>query len=93
LIIDPGSPQRLYPIDEKPGDTVERFFLEVVRSLLKGRVRSLVMWEAYIQWCTHRELEACSHAMFGRLARWDKDRIGGAVCGISIASSPRAMHS
>jgi hypothetical protein len=34
---------------------------------------------AYIQWCPHRELEACSHAMFGRLARWRKDRIGGAV--------------
>ena len=79
LIIDPGSPQRLYPIDEKPGDTVERFFLEVVRSLLKGRVRSLVMWEAYVQWCADRDLDAVSHALFGRLARWRKDRIGGAV--------------
>jgi hypothetical protein len=37
------------------------------------------MWEAYVQWCADRDLEAVSHAMFGRLARWRKDRIGGAV--------------
>jgi hypothetical protein len=77
--VDPNLPQKLYPIDEKPGDIVERFFLEVVRPLLNGRVRSLVMWEAYIKWCADRGVEAASHAMFGRLARWRKDRIGGAV--------------
>jgi hypothetical protein len=37
------------------------------------------MWEAYVQWCADRDLDAVSHAMFGRLARWRKDRIGGAV--------------
>ena len=58
---------------------VERFFLEVARPLLNGRVRSLVMWEVYVQWCVDRDLDAVSHAMFGRLARWRKDRIGGAV--------------
>jgi hypothetical protein len=29
--VDPRPPQKLYPVDEKPGDVIERFFLEVVR--------------------------------------------------------------
>jgi hypothetical protein len=80
-----GSPRqpeptpKLCPIDEKPGDIVKRFFLEVMRPLLNRRIRSLAMWEAYVQWCTDRKLEAVSHAMFGRLVRWPKDRIDGAV--------------
>src|SRR5262245_43982597 len=45
-------PQKLIPIDEKPADMVERFFLEVVRPALNRRVRSLVMWEAFQSWCT-----------------------------------------
>jgi hypothetical protein len=65
---DPSPPQKLYPVDEKPGDVIERFFLEVVRPLLNGRVRSLVMWEAYVQWCADRDLDAVSHAMFGTIA-------------------------
>ena len=69
-----------WSIDERPGDIVERFFLEVVRLALNRRVRSLVMWEAFLQWCADRVINiAVSHAMFGRLARWRKDRIGGAV--------------
>ena len=72
--------QKLIPIDEKPADIVERFFLEVVRPALNCRVRSLVMWEAFRQWCADRSIDvAVSHAMFGRLARWQKGRIGGAV--------------
>jgi len=77
--VDPSPPQKLYPIDEKPGDIVERFLLDVVRPLLNARVRSLAMWKAYVRWCAVRNLDAVSHAMFGRLARWRKDRIGGAV--------------
>jgi hypothetical protein len=73
-------PQKLIPIDEKPADIVEHFFLEVVRPALNRRVRSLVMWEAFRQWCVDRSIDvAVSHAMFGRLARWQKGRIGGAV--------------
>jgi hypothetical protein len=78
-LVDPSPAQKLFPVYQKPGDIIERFFLEVVRPLLNGRVRSLAMWEAYVQWCSDRKLEAVSHAMFGRLARWHKDRIGGAV--------------
>jgi len=38
------------------------------------------MWEAFQEWCADRGLNiAVSHAMFGRLARWQKGRIGGAV--------------
>jgi hypothetical protein len=73
-------PQKLIPIDEKPADIIERFFLEAVRPALNPRVRSLVMWEAFLQWCADRGIDiAVSHAMFGRLARWRKYRIGGAV--------------
>jgi len=76
--VDP--PQELICIDEKPADIVERFFLEVARPALNRRVRSLVMWEAFQQWCADRSIDvAISHAMFGRLARWQKGRIGGAV--------------
>jgi hypothetical protein len=76
--VDP--PQKLIPIDEKPADIVERFFLEVVRPALNRRVRSMVMWEAFKLWCADRSIDiAVSHAMFGRLARWQKGRIGGAV--------------
>jgi hypothetical protein len=71
---------KLYSVDEKPRDIVERFFLEVVRPALNRRVRSLVMREAFVQWCADRRIEVeISHAMFGRLARWRKDRIGGVV--------------
>ena len=76
--VDP--PQKLIPIDEKPADIVERFFLEVVHPVLNRRVRSLVMWEAFQQWCADRSIDiAISHAMFGRLARRQKGRVGGTV--------------
>ena len=76
--VDP--PPNLIPIDEKPADIVERFFLEVVRPALNRRVRSLLMWEAFQQWRADRSIDiAMSHAMFGRLARWQKGRVGGAV--------------
>jgi hypothetical protein len=64
LLIPVATPQKLIPIDEKPADVVERFFLEAVRPALNRRVRSLVMWNAF---------------QLGRLARWQKGRIGGAV--------------
>ena len=76
--VDP--PQNLIPIDEKPADIVERFFLEVVRPGLNHRIRSLVMWEAFQQWRADRSIDiTISHAMFGRLSRWHKGRVGGAV--------------
>jgi hypothetical protein len=78
VLVDP--PQKLTPTDEKPADIVERFFLEVVRPALNRRIRSLVMWEAFRLWCSDRSIDiAVSHAMFGRLACWQKGRVGGAV--------------
>jgi hypothetical protein len=78
--VDPGSPQKLHAVEcETPAEIIERFFLEVVRPALNRRVRSLAAWSAYAQWCGDRGLIAVSHARFGRLARWRKDRIGGAV--------------
>jgi hypothetical protein len=80
LVLADPPPQKLIPLDEKPQDIVERFFLEVVRPALNRRVRSLVMWEAFRQWCADRSIDiAVSHAMFGRLTRWHKGRVGGAV--------------
>jgi hypothetical protein len=66
-------------IDERPEDIVARFFLEVARPRPGGRVQSGAMWAAYKQWCADRRRGHVSHAMFGRLARWRKDRIGGTV--------------
>ena len=77
--IDREGAQELQVIDEKPGEIIERFFLDVVRPRLDGRVRSETVWSAYKQWCTDRGRGHVSHAMFGRLARWRKERIGGIV--------------
>jgi hypothetical protein len=77
--IDPSPPHSLYAIDEKPAALIERFFLEVVRPALGRRVQSLAVWSAYVRWCRDRGTDAASHARFGRLARWRKDRIGGTV--------------
>ena len=77
--IDRSGAQDLQVIDETPADTIERFFLEVVRPRLNGRVQSLAVWSAYKQWCADRGQASLSHALFGRIARWRKHRIGGAV--------------
>jgi hypothetical protein len=69
----------LQVIDDKPAEIVERFFLEVIRPRLNGRVQSMAVWTAYQVWCEQRGYSAVSHAMFGRLARWRKDRVGGTV--------------
>ena len=79
LPIDRGGAIELQVIDETPEEIIERFFLEVARPRLNGRVQSVAVWSAYKQWCAHRGYDAVSHAMFGRLARWRKDRIGGTV--------------
>ena len=73
-----GAPE-LQVIDERPEEIIERFFLEVVRPRLNHRVQSVAVWSAYKQWCADRGRGHQSHAMFGRLARWRKDRIGGTV--------------
>jgi hypothetical protein len=77
--IDPSPPQRLYAIDETPAEIIERFILEAVRPALGRRVQSLAVWSAYTRWCAARGIDAVSHSRIGRLARWRKDRIGGAV--------------
>jgi hypothetical protein len=78
--VDPGPARKLHAVEcETPAEIIERFFLEVARPALNRRVRSLAAWSAYSQWCADRGIEAVSHARFGRLARWRKDRIGGTV--------------
>jgi hypothetical protein len=77
--IDYRGAVELQVVDERPEEIIERFFLEVVRPRLNGRVQSTAVWSAYKQWCEHRGRNAVSHAMFGRLARWRKDRVGGTV--------------
>ena len=100
--IDRAGAVELQVIDEKPEEIIERFFLQVVRPRLNRRVQSLAVWSAYAQWCADRGLEPVSHAMFGRLARWRKDRIGGAVwyldcelaegyAGLAPVREPRAL--
>ena len=79
LPIDRLGAVELQVIDEKPGETIERFFLEIVRPRLNARAQSVAVWSAYKQWCGDRGHSIVSHAMFGRLARWRKDRIGGTV--------------
>jgi hypothetical protein len=89
-------------IDNKPAEIVERFFLEVMRPRLNGRVQSMAVWTAYQVWCEQRGYGAVSHAMFGRLARWRKDRVGGTVwyldcelaegyAGLAPVSAPKAL--
>jgi hypothetical protein len=77
--VDRNGALELQVIDEKPEEIIERFFLEVVRPRLNHRVQSVAVWSAYKQWCADRGRGHESHAMFGRLARWRKDRIGGTV--------------
>ena len=102
MSIDRGGAIELQVIDETPEEIIERFFLEVARPRLNGRVQSVAVWSAYKQWCAHRGYDAVSHAMFGRLARWRKDRIGGTVwyldcelaegyAGLEPAREPKAL--
>jgi hypothetical protein len=77
--IDREGALELQVIDEKPEEIIERFFLEVVRPRLNHRVQSVAVWSAYKQWCADRGMPYLSHAMFGRLAGWRKDRIGESV--------------
>lgn len=77
--IDRRGTQELQIIDETPQEIIERFFLEIVRPRLNARVQSIAMWAAHTHWCAARGLEAVSHALFARLARWRKERIGGVV--------------
>ena len=77
--INRGEAVDLQLVEEKPEEIIERFFLDALRPRLNRRVQSLIVWSAYVQWCTDRGLEPMSHAMFGRLARWRKERIGGTV--------------
>jgi hypothetical protein len=100
--IDRSGAVELQVIDEKPEEIIKRFFLEAVRPRLNGRVQSMAVWTAYQVWCEQRGYGAVSHAMFGRLARWRKDRVGGTVwyldcelaphyVGLSTVREPKAL--
>ena len=77
--IDRRGAVDLQVIDDKPAEIVERFFLEVVRPRLNGRVQSLAIWSAYQAWCAQCGYSPVSHAMFGWLARWPKHRKSGTM--------------
>ena len=55
--IDHPGAVALQVIDDKPAEIVERFFLEVVRPRLNGRVQSLAIWSAYQAWCAQCSLQ------------------------------------
>jgi hypothetical protein len=74
--IDREGAQELQVIGERPEAIIERFFREGVRPKRYGRVQSEVAWKAYKQWCVDRDQPYVSHTMFGRLARWRKERSG-----------------
>jgi hypothetical protein len=74
--IDRAGAQDLQPISEQPADIIARFFREGVRQKRYGRVQSETVWTAYKRWCIARDMPYVSHAMFGRLARWPKERSG-----------------
>ena len=50
-------------VDERPEEIIERFFLEIVRPRLNGRVQSMAVWSAYQAWCEQRGYSAVSHAV------------------------------
>jgi hypothetical protein len=77
--IDREGAQDLQVIGERPEDIIARFFREGVRAKRNGRVQSLALWSAYKDWCIDRNMGYASHAMFGRVARWPKERSGGNV--------------
>ena len=64
---------------EAPADTIERFFRECIRPALGERVTASAMAAAYEQWCVAGGRVPVSSNMFGRLAPWRKDRIGGRI--------------
>jgi hypothetical protein len=74
--IDRAGAQDLQVIGERPEDIIARFFREGTRPKINGRVQSEVMWKAYRQWCIDHDLPYVSHTMFGKLARWPKERSG-----------------
>lgn len=74
--IDRQGAQDLQVIGDQPEDIIARFFGEMVRPKRNGRVQSERVWKAYRKWCIDRDLPYVSHAMFGRLARWPKERSG-----------------
>src|SRR5262249_27933222 len=80
----------LVVIEQTPADIVSRFFLEAVRPARGRRTQSLTIWSAYRRWCAERPERgaAVSHAMFGKLARWPKERAGGVVWYLDCELAP-----
>ncbi|HEY7548245.1 MAG TPA: hypothetical protein VH913_01875 [Hyphomicrobiaceae bacterium] len=74
--IDRTGAQEIEVIVHRPDEITARFFREGVRPRINGRVQSEVAWRAYKQWCINRDLPHVSHTMFGKLARWPKERRG-----------------
>jgi hypothetical protein len=73
------APAKVEITEETPAEIIERFILEVMRPALNRRVRAIDAWSAHVQWCNHRAIKPVSHAMFGSLPRWRKERLGGSV--------------
>ena len=73
--IDHPGAVALQVIDDKPAEIVERFFLEVVRPRFNGRVLSLAIVGLPRYGASNVRYSVVSHAKFGRLSRWRKDRV------------------
>jgi hypothetical protein len=89
LAIDRAGARELVVIEETPADVIERFFLEGVRPAIARRTQSLGVWTAYKRWCAERRIDPVSHAKFGKLARWPKERSGGSVWYLDCEPAPQ----
>src|SRR5262245_42527546 len=90
LEIDRAGAEDLVVIEQTPADIVGRFFLQAVRPARGRRTQSLTIWSAYRRWCAERPERgaAVTHAMFGKLARWPKERAGGVVWYLDCELAP-----
>jgi hypothetical protein len=66
-------------VNESAAAQIKRFFLQAVRTASGERVAASTVVAAYQSWCADQGLKPQSATMFGRLAPWPKQRIGGRI--------------
>lgn len=81
------EPMQAMTVIEEPADQVARFFAEAVRPALGQRVAAATLLAAYEVWSERRGFDPVNGTMFGRLAQWRRDRIGGRVWYLDAALS------
>jgi hypothetical protein len=65
--------------NENAADQIKRFFRDAVRLEHGKRIGAATLLAAYQAWCAAKGLKPQSATMFGRLAPWPKERVGGRV--------------